>query len=62
MSVPILERPVQATPMLRLQRARTLSGIHDATCRHCQPNGTQMACSTGSDLRERVTKLETRCV
>ena len=46
---------VQATPLLALQRARTLAEIHNAVCRW------RGQCSTCSDLNERVSKLEARC-
>lgn len=49
---------VQSTPMLaELQRALKLASIHDAVCRWKRQG---VCCSTCSELRERVTKMEAR--
>lgn len=46
---------ITATPLLRLQRARELSSIHNAVCRDRQAG---LCCSTCGDLAERVQRLE----
>ncbi len=48
---------ITATPLLRLQRARELYEIHNATCRARQ---AELCCGTCSDLAERVERLEAR--
>lgn len=51
-----IPRPIThvAADTLKVERARTLAGIHNAACRYCRQG---LRCSTGFDLNDRAAIL-----